>query len=255
MTDKSTNRRSARKPRKPRGAAPASGGMMLRAALALRRWLRRGLLALLAVVVLLIGWVALYGWVNPPGGLYMLQERQRLGSIRQEWVDLDRMAPVMARSVVAAEDANFCRHFGFDLDAIREALEAGSSRGASTLTQQVVKNVFLWHGRSWGRKALEAALTPVVEAFWGKRRIIEVYLNVAEFGEGVFGVQAAARHHFDRNAADLTARQAALLAAVLPAPQSRDPTRPTAFLERRARSIMDGAATIQRDGRAACLGG
>jgi monofunctional biosynthetic peptidoglycan transglycosylase len=240
--------------RKPRGKATRPGALT-RFALALRRWLRRVLLAILALVLLILGWVALYAWVNPPGGVYMLQEQRRLGAIRHEWVDLDRIAPVMARSVVAAEDANFCRHFGFDLTAIRAALDQGAGRGASTLTQQVVKNVFLWHGRSWIRKALEAALTPAVEAIWGKRRIVEVYLNVAEFDAGVFGVQAAAQHYFSRDAAALTARQAALLAAVLPAPQSRDAARPSAFVSRRAHAIADGAETIRRDGRAACFDG
>ena len=239
-------RRASRVPR---------SGPLTRLALWLRRWLRRLMLALLVLALLMIGWVALYRWVDPPGGIYMLQENRRLGGIGHEWVDLDRVAPVMARAVVAAEDANFCRHFGFDMAAIRAALDAGGARGASTLTQQVVKNVFLWHGRSWGRKALEAALTPVVEAFWGKRRIVEIYLNVAEFDTGVFGVQAAARHYFNRDAADLTARQAALLAAVLPAPQSRDAARPSAFIDRRARAITDGAETIRRDGRAACFEG
>jgi len=244
----------ARAPRKPRGAA-ARPGLLTRLGLGLRRWLRRGALALLAVAVLAVGWVALYRWVDPPGGIYMLQERQRLGAIRHDWVALDQVAPVMARSVVAAEDANFCRHFGFDMDAIRAALDAGAGRGASTLTQQVVKNVFLWHGRSWLRKALEAAMTPLVEALWGKRRIVEVYLNVAEFDTGVFGVRAAARHYFDREPARLTARQAALLAAVLPAPQSRDAARPSAFVSRRAHAIADGAETIRRDGRAGCFEG
>ncbi len=226
-----------------------------RLALWLRRWLRRMVLAMLAVTALFLGWVALYAWVNPPGGIYMLQESRRLSMVQREWVDLDRIAPVMARSVVAAEDANFCRHFGFDMAAIRAALDEGAGRGASTLTQQVVKNVFLWHGRSWLRKALEAALTPVIEAIWGKRRIVEVYLNVAEFDAGVFGVQAAGQHYFNRNAADLTARQAALLAAVLPAPQSRNAARPSTYIDRRARAIADGAETIRRDGRAACFEG
>jgi len=247
-------------PRKPsrRRQGPAQGnrpGALTRLALGLRRAIRWALLGGLVLAVLMLGWVAVYRWVDPPGGIYMLQERSRLGTIRQEWVDLDRIAPVMVRSVVAAEDANFCRHFGFDMQAIRAALDAGAGRGASTLTQQVVKNVFLWHGRSWLRKALEAALTPAVEALWGKRRIVEVYLNVAEFDEGVFGVQAAAQRYFSRDASALTARQAALLAAVLPAPQSRNAARPSAFVDRRARSIADGAETIRRDGRANCLGG
>jgi monofunctional biosynthetic peptidoglycan transglycosylase len=116
-----------------------------------------------------------------------------------------------------------------------------------------VKNAFLWHGRSWVRKALEAAITPVMEAIWPKRRILEVYLNVAEFDEGVFGVEAAARHHFGVAAADLSATQAARLAAVLPAPQQRSASQPTQFVRDRTQSIMNGAATIRADGRDTCF--
>nr|WP_281494166.1 monofunctional biosynthetic peptidoglycan transglycosylase [Jannaschia sp. S6380] len=201
----------------------------------------------------LVLWVLAYRWIDPPTTPYMLSEYRRLGTIEKAWVDLDDLDPVIARSFVAAEDANFCRHWGFDVDAIREAIEDGGNRGASTISQQVVKNAFLWQGRSWPRKALETVLTPLMEALWPKRRIVEVYLNVAEMDEGAFGVDAAARRYFDRGAADLTGRQAALMAAVLPDPKGRDAGRPTAFLDRRARSIADGAATIRADGRAACF--
>lgn len=241
-------RRTARKPpARPKPLAALGRG--------LRRALRWALAGLGLAAVLVVGWVALYRWVDPPGGLYMWAEGRRLGAVSHEWVPLERIAPVMGRSVVAAEDANFCRHFGFDMAAIRAALDGGANRGASTLSQQVVKNVFLWHGRSWVRKALEAVLTPLVEAIWGKRRILEVYLNVAEFDAGVFGVEAAAQAHFGRDAAGLSARQAALLAAVLPDPQGRSAARPSAFVARRATAIQDGAETIRRDGRAACFDG
>ncbi|WP_323037784.1 monofunctional biosynthetic peptidoglycan transglycosylase [Pararhodobacter sp.] len=226
---------------------------MDRIAAGLRRLFRWLMLALAGVVVLLLAWIALYRFVDPPGGIYMWQEQWRLGSIQYEWVDMEAIAPAMAQSVVAAEDVNFCRHWGFDVAAIRIALAEGAGRGASTISQQVVKNVFLWQGRSWLRKALEAVITPVMEVMWSKRRILEVYLNIAEFGEGVFGVQAAAQHHFNRDAGALTARQAALLAAVLPAPQSRDAGDPSGRLVRRANAILDGAATISRDDRAACF--
>lgn len=229
--------------------------MMQRAADRLRRLFRWVLWGLAGVLVLMVAWVGLYRFIDPPGGIYMLQESWRLGGVERRWVDMDAIAPVMARSVVAAEDANFCRHSGFDIGAIRSALAEGGGRGASTITQQVVKNTFLWHGRSWTRKLLEAVMTPMVELIWSKRRILEVYLNLAEFGEGVFGVEAGARHHFDRAAADLNARQAALMAAVLPAPQSRDAASPTDRLLGRARSIIDGAATIALDDRSACFSG
>lgn len=206
---------------------------------------------MVAAAVLL--WVLAYRWINPPTTPYIWSEGSRLGSIQRDWVDLEDMAPVMARSAVAAEDANFCLHWGFDVDAIRDAIEDGANRGASTISQQVVKNAFLWHGRSWGRKAMEAGLTPIMEAFWPKRRVIEVYLNIAEFDEGVFGVQAAARHYFGVDAADLSARQAASLASILPSPKSRNPNGLSPALQRKAARVADGAATIREDGRAACF--
>ncbi|WP_136636196.1 monofunctional biosynthetic peptidoglycan transglycosylase [Pseudooceanicola onchidii] len=218
------------------------------------RWLRRWILRLVLLVAgLVLFATGLYTIVNPITGLYMKTEELRLGSIDQEWVDFDQIAPVMARSVVAAEDANFCTHWGFDMAAIRNAIDAGGNRGASTLTQQVVKNVYLWHGRNWTRKALEALMTPVVELVWSKQRILEVYLNMAEFDEGVFGVDAAAHHYFGIGPDELSARQAALLAAILPSPKQRSASRPTDFVSRRASAIMDGAATIRADGRAACF--
>ncbi|MEM7490854.1 MAG: monofunctional biosynthetic peptidoglycan transglycosylase, partial [Pseudomonadota bacterium] len=189
--------------------------------------------------VAVLAWVLAYRWIDPLTTPYIWSEGSRIGSIQRVWVDIEDVAPVMARSVVAAEDANFCRHWGFDVDAIRGAIEDGATRGASTISQQVVKNAFLWQGRSWLRKAGEAALTPVMEAFWPKRRVIEIYLNVAEFDEGVFGVQAAARHYFGVDAADLTVRQAAALASVLPAPKRRDPNALTPGLQRKAARVAD----------------
>lgn len=215
-----------------------------------KRWLFR--LVLICGAAMLLA-VAAYAVFNPPGTFYMRAEERRLGELDHIWVPIGEVAPVMARSVVAAEDANFCLHWGFDVAAIRAALEEGSGRGASTISQQVVKNVYLWHGRNWARKALEAVITPMVEALWSKRRIIEVYLNVAEFDEGVFGVDAAAQHYFGVSPARLSPLQAARLAAVLPNPKGRSASKPGPRLARRARAIMDGAETIRRDGRAACF--
>ncbi len=214
------------------------------------RWVVRGAAGLAGFVLLL---VIGYAVINPPTTIYMLSERIRLGTIEHDWVDADDVAPVMLRSVVAAEDANFCLHWGFDMAEIRLAVEQGGTRGASTLSQQVVKNVFLWQGRSWVRKALEAVITPLVELVWTKRRILEVYLNVAEFGEGVFGVEAAARHYFKVPATDLSPVQAARLAAVLPDPKGRDARDPSRFVRNRAAGILDGAETIRLDGRAGCF--
>jgi monofunctional biosynthetic peptidoglycan transglycosylase len=166
---------------------------------------------------------------------------------------MDEISIHLQRAAVAAEDANFCLHWGFDMNAIRAAIAEGAARGGSTISQQTVKNAFLWHGRSWARKALEAAITPVMEALWPKRRVLEVYLNIAEFDEGIFGAEAAARHHFGVSAADLTEVQAARLAAVLPAPQSRSASTPSQFVRDRAAAIRDGAATIRADGRDDCF--
>ena len=243
MTD--SPEKPARKPRKT--AASSARAPLKRRVL---RWTGRiaaGIAGFFAVLILL------FSFLPPPINLYQLGESARLGGIEKDWVPMEEIAPVMARSAVAAEDANFCLHWGFDMAAIREAVAEGSNRGASTISQQMVKNVFLWHGRSWLRKAMEAVLTPVVETLWSKRRILEVYLNVAEFGEGVFGVQAAAQHHFGVDARDLTPTQAARLAAVLPDPKGRSASNPSNFVRSRTRSIISGAETIAADGRAACF--
>lgn len=216
----------------------------------LRRLVLRGVAIVFLVVVALVALGAVF---NPPTTAYMFSEGRRLGGVEQTWVPMEEIAPVMARSAVAAEDANFCLHWGFDLAAIKLAIAEGSSRGASTISQQTVKNVYLWHGRVWIRKAAEAMITPLVEAIWPKRRIIEVYLNVAEFDEGVFGVEAASRHYFGVAAADLSATQAARLAAVLPSPKTRSASRPSTAVQKRSRQVRDGAATIRADGRAACF--
>jgi monofunctional biosynthetic peptidoglycan transglycosylase len=247
MTD--SPEKPARKTRKTATQdAPPTPALPLRRRIL--RWAGRiagGIAALYALLILL------FSFLPPPINFYQMGETFRLGGIEKDWVPMEEIAPVMARSAVAAEDANFCLHWGFDMAAIREAVAEGSNRGASTISQQMVKNVFLWHGRSWLRKAMEAAMTPVVETLWSKRRILEVYLNVAEFGEGVFGVQAAAQHHFGVDAKDLSPTQAARLAAVLPDPQNRSASNPSNFVRQRTRAIMSGAETIDADGRAACF--
>lgn len=217
-----------------------------------RRRGRRILLLFVAVFALAL---FLPRFLPLPTTPYVAAEARRLGSVTRDWVPMDRIAPAMTRSAVAAEDANFCLHWGFDMAAIRSALEEGARRGGSTISQQTVKNVYLWQGRSWPRKALEAALTPLVELAWPKRRILEVYLNVAEFDEGVFGVEAAARRYFGTSAADLTETQAARLAMVLPSPKTRDAADPAPAQRRRSASILSGARTIAADGRDDCFEG
>ena len=236
------SKKTEAKPRRVRAKRPARRFVW--------RWSRRIVLGFVALICLL---VSLFAFVNPPTTLYMASESRRLGGVAHDWIDIEYVAPVMARSIVAAEDANFCEHWGFDLAAIKRAIAEGSNRGASTLSQQTVKNVYLWHGRTWLRKALEAGITPLVETVWTKRRIIEVYLNVAEFDEGIFGVDAAAQHYFGVIPAKLTATQAARLAAILPSPKTRSAARPSAAVRKRSAQIRDGAATISKDGRAACF--
>ncbi|MFN3722710.1 MAG: monofunctional biosynthetic peptidoglycan transglycosylase [Paracoccaceae bacterium] len=239
-----------KKPRKGKEPAPLLGAPARSVRRRVLRWVVRGILAVSAFFALL---VLLFSFLNPPVNIYQLQESARLGAVERDWAAFDDIAPVMARSAVAAEDANFCLHWGFDMNAIRAAVAQGGNRGASTISQQVVKNVFLWHGRSWLRKAMEGVLTPAVELVWSKQRILEVYLNIAEFDEGVFGVQAAARHYFNVDARDLSALQAARLAAILPDPKARSASNPSTFVRNRTRSIMSGAQTIAADGRDGCF--
>jgi len=241
--------------RTPRSAAPRSmgrtmGRLLLRLALRPLRWFAYALAAAIL-------WVGAFTIINPPGGYYLAAEWVRLGHIERDWRGLDDISPHLARAVLAAEDANFCDHWGFDLKAIEQAISANARgkrvRGASTISQQVAKNLFLWHGRSWLRKGLEVGFTGLIETIWTKRRIVEVYLNIAEFDAGVFGAQAAARHYFNRDAAALTLDQAARLAAVLPDPKGRDPGAATAYMNRRAAAITDGARTLEGEGRAGCV--
>jgi monofunctional biosynthetic peptidoglycan transglycosylase len=214
------------------------------------RVLRRVVLAGAAAALLL---VLLFRVVNPPTNVLILSERLRLGAVEQDWVPLASMSDWLPLAAAAAEDANFCRHAGFDVEGIRAALADDRLRGGSTISQQVAKNVFLWPARSWLRKGLEAGFTVLIELTWPKRRIMEVYLNVAEFDEGVFGVQAAARHYWGIDAADVGPQRAARLMAVLPDPKRRSPVSGTRFIQNRGAAIQRGAETIRVDGRGACF--
>lgn len=213
------------------------------------RTILRWSLRVLSVVMLI---VIAGRWVVPPITHTQVVQWRAQGSLQRDWVRYDQTGPMPA-SVIAAEDARFCQHFGLDLDAIRDAMQDDRRRGGSTITQQVAKNVYLWQQASWTRKGLEAALTLLIEATWPKERIIEVYLNVAETGRGVFGVQAAAQHWFGVDASDLSAVQAARIAAILPAPRDRNPAQPSDFVRGRASSIADGAATLRSNGGLDCL--
>ncbi|MDJ0738608.1 MAG: monofunctional biosynthetic peptidoglycan transglycosylase [Gammaproteobacteria bacterium] len=208
------------------------------------RRLRRALLRVLGAALLLsVGVVLLLRWLDPPYSAVMLQRLLNEGAAQhQAWVDIERVAPVMALAVVAAEDQRFPHHLGFDTEQILAAVEAhldgARLRGASTISQQVARNLFLWQGRSYLRKGLEAWFTVLIEALWGKRRILEMYLNFAETGTRRFGVALAARDGFGRTAQALSAAQAALIAAALPNPTAYDVTAPSGHLRERQRWIL-----------------
>ncbi len=203
--------------------------------------------------IILAVWVLAYRWINPPTTYHMKAEAARLGGVQYEWVDTDAVAPVFLRSVVAAEDADFCVHSGVDWSAIQQALSEGARRGGSTISQQTVKNAFLWQGRSWVRKGLEVMITPFADWVWGKDRMLEIYVNIIEYDTGVFGIQAAARHHYGVDASDLNRVQAGRLAAVLPNPRGYQAVNPSAFIRDRAASIIAGSDMIRRDGRSDCF--
>ena len=176
-------------------------------------------------------------------------------SIRQQWVDFDEISPALPRAVVISEDATFCRHWGVDWSAVGEALEdaedGGGVRGASTIPMQTAKNLFLWNGQSYIRKALEVPLAYAMSAIWPKRRVLEIYLNIAEWGPGIFGAEAAARYHFGKSASQLTPREASLLAAALPSPRTRNAGRPNGQTARIAARI--GARVGREAQDAACV--
>ncbi|GHA77810.1 monofunctional biosynthetic peptidoglycan transglycosylase [Cognatilysobacter bugurensis] len=213
------------------------------------RW-RRWLLGVpLFLVLLTVVQVLALRFIDPPFSSFMVirvLDAWRAGDlgfrVAYDWRDLDDMAAHVPVALVAAEDQRFAEHFGFDLDAIEKARKANARgrkvRGASTITQQTAKNLFLWSGRSWVRKGIEAWYTVLIEALWPKKRILEVYTNVAEFGDGVYGAQAAGQTYFDRDASRLSASQAARLAAVLPSPKRYSAARPGPYVKRRTRAIQ-----------------
>jgi monofunctional biosynthetic peptidoglycan transglycosylase len=191
----------------------------------------------LAISATLLVLVVLYRWIDPPTSTLMLGQRLTGTAIEQTWVPLQRISPNLVNAVILSEDGAFCRHHGVDWSALEEAIE--NSRGGSTITMQVVKNLFLWPSRSYVRKALEIMLAYLVDALWPKQRVLEIYLNIAEWGPGVFGAEAAARHHFGKAAARLTAQEAALLAVALPSPIEREAGYPGYQQRRLANNLLD----------------
>ena len=224
---------------------------------------RRPLLSLFLVLVLLgAGSVVIQRWVAPPATFLMINRAVEGEGLSYRWRSLDDISPRLVQAVIASEDATFCAHSGFDMKAIERALQAnaraekrgtGRIRGGSTISQQTAKNVFLWPGRDWIRKGLEAGYTVAIETLWGKRRIMEVYLNVAEWAPGVYGAEAASQHWFGKSADALTAREAARLAAILPSPRRYNAASPGPYVRRRTSRIQAAMGTVREQGLATCV--
>ncbi len=212
----------------------------------LLKWI---VLALFACAVLSALPVLTFRWIDPPTSAFMLETRieamiegDRTYRTDYEWASLERISPHAAIAVVASEDQQFPFHSGFDLNSIRESVRASERgkklRGASTISQQVAKNLFLWNGRSYFRKGVEAWMTVLIEAMWPKERILEIYLNIAQFGKGIYGVEAASRRFYHKPAAKLSSSEAAVLAAVLPNPIRMHADRPSAYVQTRRDQIL-----------------
>ncbi len=210
------------------------------------------------VVVAPVGLTLFYRFAPPPFTILMVQRVVEGKGWDYRWRSLDRMSPALVQAAIAAEDARFCEHNGFDFEAMEKAWKnnqrGGRVKGGSTISQQTAKNVFLWPARSYVRKGLEAYFTVLIETFWGKRRIMEVYLNVAEMGPGIYGVEAASRRYFRVSANRVTRAQAARLVATLPSPLRYDAVKPGKYVASRSRRIGAAAGTVRNDGLAACVG-
>jgi monofunctional biosynthetic peptidoglycan transglycosylase len=220
----------------------------------LRRWLMLPFKLALAFIILSVVMTVVYRFVPVPVTWTMILDPN---GITKDWTPLDRIDPDMARAAIAAEDAKFCTHRGFDVDAIAKAAlhnaSGGRIRGGSTISQQTAKNVFLFQGGGFVRKGFEAWFTVLIEAIWGKRRIMEVYLNVAETGIGTYGVQAGSLRYFHHGAQTMTRAEAARIAAILPLPKKRGAVAPKGFTRRYGNSISARIGVVQRDGLDACL--
>ena len=224
---------------------------------------RRPLLTLLLILALIpIGGVVLHRFVPPFFTILMVKQAVAGHGMDYRWRSLDHISPRLVEAVIAAEDARFCQHHGFDVEAIQKAMEAneraeqrGSDkrRGASTISQQTAMNVFLWPSRDWVRKGLEVGYTGLIELVWGKRRIMEMYLNVAEWAPGVYGAEAASQHWFHKSADKLTAREAARLAAILPSPRRYKAAAPGPYVRRRASRIQAAMGTVREAGLDRCV--
>ncbi len=222
------------------------------------RWLWRIFKILLWIVLILHLYAVALRFLPVPTTILMTQRALAGEDVRRDWTRLEDISPHLPRAVMGGEDSRFCDHHGVDFEAITQALEdnaeGGRRRGGSTITQQTAKNVFLWNGGSYVRKAAEAYYALMVNIVWGKRRTMEIYLNVAEWGDGIFGAEAAAQARFGKPAKDLTKREAALLAAVLPSPNKWRVDPPGDYVSERAGTLMKRAEVIRTSGYDECLG-
>ncbi|MCH8685598.1 monofunctional biosynthetic peptidoglycan transglycosylase [Pedomonas mirosovicensis] len=211
-------------------------------------WLIRAAVVWVALTCL---WVLAYRWINPPVTSLMIRDWAAGETVRRDWVPIENISPRLAYAAMTAEDQNFCNHHGFDFEAISKAMKAnmdgGRLRGGSTISQQVAKNAFLWPARSWARKALEAYFTVLIEAAWPKQRILEVYLNIVEWGKGVYGAEAASHYYYGKGAARLTRTEAARLASILPAPRRWSPDHLPRGVARKARAVRRVMPFVQRE--------
>jgi monofunctional biosynthetic peptidoglycan transglycosylase len=223
-----------------------------------RRLLRNIALALFIVLVAgPVVAVIIYRFVPPPVTPLMVIRAVEGKGLDHRWRSIDSVAPALPRALIAAEDAKFCDHRGFDFDALQKAYENNESgrkiRGGSTISQQTAKNVFLWPGRSYVRKGLEAWFTVLIETFWGKKRIMEVYLNSIEYGPGIYGAESASRRYFGIGADKLTQAQASRLAAILPSPLKWKVIKPGKYVAKRTKKIGKASGAVRRDGLADCV--
>jgi len=219
------------------------------------RWVIRFLFkALIGFLGLSLALVLVFRFIPVPVTATMLMDSN---GITKDWTALSNIDRTMVRAVIAAEDGKFCSHEGFDREAIEDALEnnrqGGRIRGGSTISQQTAKNVFLWQGGGYARKGFEAWFTVLIEQIWGKRRIMEVYLNVAETGLGTYGVEAGAQRYFGKSAASLTPLEAARMAAALPQPKQRAVRNPSGWLARHGNTISARIGSVARDGLDSCV--
>ena len=203
--------------------------------------------------------VLVYRFAPPPITMLMVLRLIEGHGMDYRWTPLSDIAPALPQAVVASEDERFCLHHGFDFEAMQKAMQHNEQRpnrirGGSTISQQTAKNVFLWPGRSYVRKAIEAWYTVLIEQIWGKRLIMEVYLNVIEFGPGIYGAEAASQHFFHGSAAHLSPAQAAHLAAVLPKPLKWNAAAPGPYIAKRSRHIGGAMGAVRNDGLATCVG-